>query len=247
MKSSGLAKVGFEYVNVDDFWYQCPGSQGPNVDHYGRWVTDATKFPPAARERHPGGRRLRARLGLKFGLYVTPGISKQAVAQNTPIEGTPYTADHIAATAVETNYNCGGMVGIDYTKPGAQAFIDSWANQFASWGVDYLKIDGVGTHDIADVQAWSEALQQTGRPIHLELSNNLDIGTRAPGRSTPTAGAPAATSSATAAERQQLPADRLGQRRVPVRPGRRSGSRTAAPAPSTTTTRWRSATAATTA
>src|SRR5215475_1936632 len=44
MKSSGLAGVGYQYVNLDDFWYQCPGSQGPNVDSNGRWVIDATKF-----------------------------------------------------------------------------------------------------------------------------------------------------------------------------------------------------------
>jgi hypothetical protein len=42
--------------------------------------------------------------------------------------------------------------------------------------VDYVKIDGVGTSDVPDVQAWSKALVQTGRPIHLELSNNLAIG-----------------------------------------------------------------------
>ncbi|HEX4705492.1 MAG TPA: CBM35 domain-containing protein [Pseudonocardiaceae bacterium] len=176
MKSSGLAAVGYQYINLDDFWYQCPGSQGPNVDQFGRWVTDATKFPASgatdgiqvvADHVHADG--------LKFGLYVTPGISKQAVAQNTAIEGTPYHADDIATTSTEHNYNCKGMVGIDYTKPGAQAFIDSWANQFASWGIDYLKIDGVGSPDVPDVQAWSSALRQTGRPIHLELSNNLNI------------------------------------------------------------------------
>src|SRR5258708_5274742 len=50
MKKSGLAKAGYLYVNVDDFWYQCPGSQGPNVDEYGRWVIDATKFPPSGSE-----------------------------------------------------------------------------------------------------------------------------------------------------------------------------------------------------
>ena len=177
MKSSGLARVGFQYVNVDDFWYECPGSQGPNVDSYGRWVTDPTKFPPDGTEN---GIQAVAdyvhHLGLKFGLYVTPGISAQAVAQNTPIEGTPYTADQIAEPSVsEHNYNCGGMVGIDYSKPGAQAFIDSWADEFASWGVDYLKLDGVGSFDIPDVQAWSQALRQTGRPIHLELSNSLAI------------------------------------------------------------------------
>ncbi|MCW2933262.1 MAG: glycoside hydrolase clan [Actinomycetia bacterium] len=177
MKSSGLASVGYQYVNVDDFWYQCPGSQGPNVDSYGRWVIDTTKFPSSG-----GVNGIEATanyvhsLGLKFGLYVTPGISKQAVAQNTPIEGTSYTADQIAEPSVsEHNYNCGGMVGIDYTKPGAQQFIDSWADELASWGVDYVKIDGVGTPDIPDVQAWSQALQQTGRPIHLELSNSLSI------------------------------------------------------------------------
>jgi hypothetical protein len=176
MKTSGLARAGFQYVNVDDFWYQCPGSQGPNVDQYGRWVIDPTKFPPDGSEN---GIQVVANyvhhLGLKFGLYVTPGISKQAVAQNTPIEGTSYTAAQIATTSSENNYNCGGMTGIDYSKPGAQAFIDSWADEFASWGVDYLKLDGVGSFDIPDVQAWSQALRQTGRPIHLELSNSLAI------------------------------------------------------------------------
>ena len=177
MVSSGLAKLGYQYVNLDDFWYQCPGSQGPDVDQYGRWVIDSTRFPSSGSEN--GIQAVADHVhadGLKFGIYVTPGLSAQAVAQNTPIEGTPYHADDIALPNVsENNYNCGGMVGIDYSKPGAQAFIDSWAKQFASWGVDYLKIDGVGSTDIQDVQAWSQALQSTGRPIHLELSNNLDI------------------------------------------------------------------------
>ena len=176
LKDSGLAKNGFVYANIDDFWYECPGSQGPNVDKYGRWVTDPGKFPARGGEN---GIQVVAdyvhSLGLKFGLYVTPGISKQAVAQNTEIQGTPYHARDIATTTTENNYNCGGMVGIDYSKPGAQTFIDSWAGQFAGWGIDYLKIDGVGTPDQQDVQAWSDALRHTGRPIHLELSNNLDI------------------------------------------------------------------------
>src|SRR5256885_1896377 len=47
MKNSGLAALGYTNINLDDFWYQCPGSQGPNVDHNGRWVTDTTRFPDA--------------------------------------------------------------------------------------------------------------------------------------------------------------------------------------------------------
>ncbi|MEV6010809.1 ricin-type beta-trefoil lectin domain protein [Streptomyces sp. NPDC051976] len=174
MKNSGLSELGYSYVNLDDFWYQCPGGQGPNVDAYGRWVTDTSRFPASG---STDGIQAVAdyvhSLGLKFGLYVTPGISHQAVARNTQILGTSYHAADIATSANERNYNCGGMVGIDYAKPGAQPFVNSWANQFAGWGVDYVKIDGVGADDIGDVQAWSQALRQTGRPIHLELSNQL--------------------------------------------------------------------------
>src|ERR1051325_4023955 len=34
LHNSGLQKLGYENVNLDDFWYQCPGPQGPNVDSY---------------------------------------------------------------------------------------------------------------------------------------------------------------------------------------------------------------------
>src|ERR1700727_154550 len=45
MRDSGLQKLGYTYINLDDFWYQSPGPQGPNVDSYGRWVTDPARFP----------------------------------------------------------------------------------------------------------------------------------------------------------------------------------------------------------
>ena len=174
--SSGLHADGYDYVNLDDFWYDCPGGQGPDVDSNGRWVTNASTFPPSG---STNGIEVVANyvhsLGLKFGIYVTPGISDQAVADKSPIAGTSYTANEIADGASESNYNCGGMQGIDFSKPGAQAFINSWADEFASWGVDYLKLDGVGPSDTADVQAWSTALNQSGRPIVLELSNSLNI------------------------------------------------------------------------
>ena len=47
----------------------------------------------------------------------------------------------------EKNYNCKHMYGIDYGKPGARAFIDSW----------------------------SSALRNSGRAIDFALSNNLPI------------------------------------------------------------------------
>jgi alpha-galactosidase len=171
MKSSGLSAHGFSYINLDDFWMAC-NSNGPEVDGNGRWIANPATFPGgiAAVASHVHSD------GLKFGLYVTPGIPENAVLANTPIAGTSDTADQIANTSVtEANYNCQHMDGINYSAPGAQAYINSWADEFASWGVDYVKIDGVGAGDIPDVQAWSTALQQSGRPIALELSNGLAI------------------------------------------------------------------------
>ncbi len=171
MKSSGLSTHGFSYINLDDFWMAC-NSNGPEVDANGRWIADPAKFPGgiAAVASHVHAD------GLKFGIYVTPGIPQNAVLANSPILGTSNTAGQIAETSVaETNYNCQHMDGINYSAPGAQAYINSWADEFASWGVDYLKIDGVGAGDIPDIQAWSTALQQSGRPIALELSNSLAI------------------------------------------------------------------------
>jgi len=171
MVSSGLAAHGFVYVNLDDFWQKCD-AEGFVVDGNGRWVVDTAKFPSGIRALadYVHGK------GLKFGFYVTPGIAKNAVTLNTPIAGTSLHAQDIAdTTRTEKNYNCHNMYFIDYSKPGAQEFVNSWADQFASWGVDYLKIDGVGSSDIPDVQAWDTALRQTGRPINYALSNNLPI------------------------------------------------------------------------
>ena len=144
LHNSGLQELGYQYINLDDFWYQCPGPQGPKVDAYGRWITDPAKFPPQA---DSDGIKVVAdyvhSLGMKFGTYVTPGISKQAVSRNTPIKGTSYTAAQIAQPSVkENNYNCKGMVRIDYSKPGAQEYTNSWLEMLALWGVDYIKIDG---------------------------------------------------------------------------------------------------------
>jgi hypothetical protein len=90
----------------------CNGT-GPEVDGNGRWVADTTKFPggikAVADHVHADG--------LKFGLYVTPGIAENAVLANTPIAGTSYHAKDIAETSVsEKNYNCKHMYGIDYTR-----------------------------------------------------------------------------------------------------------------------------------
>ncbi len=169
---SGLSAKGYVYVNLDDFYQKCDAN-GFVVDGFGRWAVDTAKFPGGIKALSD---YVHAK-GLKFGFYVTPGIAKNAVTRNTPVEGTAYHAADIADTAatMHKNYNCKNMYRLKWSHPGAQAFINSWANQMASWGVDYLKIDGVDATTIADVEAWDRALRQTGRPINFALSNNLPI------------------------------------------------------------------------
>jgi hypothetical protein len=169
--SSGLTSAGYQYINIDDGWYQCPSSAGPNVDANGRWVINQTNYPNVGSEN--GIQALAAyvhSLGLKFGIYETPGISSQAVSANTPILGTSYTADQIATTKAQNNYNCGGMVGINFSKPRAQAYENSVVDELASWGVDYIKLDGITNSNSADVQAWQAAIQQSGRPMVLNIT-----------------------------------------------------------------------------
>jgi hypothetical protein len=167
-----LQKHGYRYLNVDSGW------QG-SYDAFGRPIPDTTRFPKGmadlARYVHHNGQKL--------GIYWIPGINGDLYKLNPPILGTPYHIQDIVRLPLHVANGWGGGDQIDYSKPGAQAYIDSCAALFASWGVDFLKFDGVtpGSDDNdlkidarPDVQAWASALKRTGRPIWLELSWNLD-------------------------------------------------------------------------
>jgi alpha-galactosidase len=168
---ASLQRYGYQYVNIDAGWFK-------GVDQYGRQTWDPTLFP--------GGISTVAayvhKLGLKLGIYLTPGIPAEAVAANSPILGTPYHISDIADTATPGNTAGQGAARIDFGKPGAAAYVQSQANLLASWGVDYLKMDFVGpgggrvaADNRPDIEAWHTAIAKTRRPIHLELSNSLSF------------------------------------------------------------------------
>jgi alpha-galactosidase len=165
-----LRSHGYQYINIDSGWTD-------HLDAYGRDAWNTTKFPHGI----PALAAYVHHLGLKFGIYMLPGIPKAAVAANTPILGTPYHAADIADTTTEGNTYTDSW-RIDYSKPGAASYVQSYADLFASWGVDYIKMDFVGpggglhpADNRADIEHWHYALQNSGRPIHLELSNSLSF------------------------------------------------------------------------
>jgi alpha-galactosidase len=61
--------------------------------------------------------------------------------------------------------------GVDMAKPGAQAYYDSIAQLYASWGVDLVKADDMSSpYREPEIHALSMALKKSGRPIVLSLS-----------------------------------------------------------------------------
>ncbi len=99
------------------------------------------------------------------------GIPKQAVEQNLPIAGSAFHAADAADTSDLCPWNTYNY-GLDPAKPAAQAYYDSIAQQYASWGVDLIKIDCISDHPYKgeEIRMISEAIGKSGRPMVLSLS-----------------------------------------------------------------------------
>ena len=137
--ASGLQAHGFVYINLDSGW------QG-SFDNSGRPIPNSTTFPDiAALVAHIHQNEQKA------GIYWIPGVEYPAVVADSPILGTPYHIQDILAVP----YRAGNAFGtrgttspyhykIDFTKSGAQEYMNSVVDLFASWGFDLIKLDGVG-------------------------------------------------------------------------------------------------------
>ncbi|MET7909436.1 carbohydrate-binding protein [Streptomyces avermitilis] len=180
--ASKLKKYGYEYVNIDAGWWM-DKSWKTGFDQYGRQTPDPVRFPHGMKSvaDHIHSK------GLKAGIYLPVGLEKGAYGDGkTPIWNAPgcTTADLVYSDLRTTN-GWDNAYKIDFDEPCAQKYIDSQAQQFADWGYDFLKLDGVGPgsfksgdnyNNVADVAAWHQAIAATGRPLHLEISWSLDIG-----------------------------------------------------------------------
>jgi alpha-galactosidase len=174
-----LAKYGWRYIVVDIQWYE-PNAQGHDyqpgapltMDEYGRLLPAVNRFPSSANGAgfKPLADYVHSK-GLKFGIHIMRGIPRQAVEKNLPIKGTPHRAADIADKDNSCRWNP-DMWGVDTTKPGSQAYYDSIADLYASWGVDFIKADDMGSHlyQPAEMKALSMAIRKTGRPMVLSIS-----------------------------------------------------------------------------
>lgn len=176
--AENLKRFGWEYVVVDEGWYleNLQVNDTSNVrfqmDGYGRYVPVPARFPSAGKELtfKPLAGYLHS-LGLKFGLHIIRGIPREAVAENLPIESSSFHAADAADTSDLCPWNKYNY-GLNPAHPAAQAYYDSLARQYASWGVDFIKIDCISDHPYKgdEIRMFSEAIAKSGRPMVLSLS-----------------------------------------------------------------------------
>ena len=175
-----LRDAGWEYVVVDIRWFvENDKAGGYNqtdpryvMDEWGRYQPALNRFPSAADGAgfKPLADYIHAK-GLKFGIHIMRGIPRVAVQACTPVKGTDgITADRIynedrLCTWLRDNYS------VDASQPGAQEYYNSLFELYASWGVDYIKIDDLSSpYHKEEIELIRRAIDGCGRPIVLSTS-----------------------------------------------------------------------------
>jgi len=193
-----LLPFGWNYAVIDEGWFfenpqdrNTPDKLRYAIDPYGRYVPVPARFPSAPAKSglitaYTGpipklaatieetsfaalGAWVHAQ-GLKFGIHIVRGIPRASVERGLPIEGSTFhtqdAADETDACPWDpTNW------GVK-DNPAGQAWYDSLLRQYASWGVDLLKVDCIADrpYKVTEIRMIRRAIDKTGRPMVLSLS-----------------------------------------------------------------------------
>lgn len=178
--AKNLKQFGWEYCVVDIRWFvENDKAGGYNqtdpryvIDEFGRYQPAVNRFPSAKDGK--GFKELADYIhskGLKFGIHIMRGIPKIAVEQKLPIKGARgITADQIYSTELQCPWLRDNYT-IMANKPGAQEYYNSLFELYASWGVDFIKIDDLSRpYHKAEIELIRKAIDGCGRPIVLSTS-----------------------------------------------------------------------------
>ncbi len=174
-----LKPHGWQYVVVDIRWFvENTKAGGYNqrdpryvMDEYGRFTPAVNRFPSATDGKGfgPLADYVHGK-GLKFGIHLMRGIPVEAVKKNTPILGSDARAADIYSTRQQCRW-LRDMYTIVADRPGAQEYYDSIFKLYASWEVDYVKIDDLSRpYHEAEIELIRKAIDGCGRPMVLSLS-----------------------------------------------------------------------------
>jgi alpha-galactosidase len=176
-----LKPFGYTYAVIDEGWYMVNPEDRPKpdllkyaIDKNGRFIPVTARFPSALQNgRNEGFHALANSVhakGLKFGVHVVRGIPRESVLRNLPIEGSVFKAQDAADQSDPCPWDPTSW-GIKDTAAG-QAWYDSLLRQYATWGVDFLKVDCIADHPYKanEIRQIKLAIQRSGRDIVLSLS-----------------------------------------------------------------------------
>lgn len=176
-----LKPFGYQYAIIDEGWFlknphdlKTPEKVVYALDANGRYTPVPERFPSAM----VGGNNLGFRglsdfvhgQGLKFGIHIIRGIPRESVQRNLPVADSKFRAQDAADTSDPCPWDP-TTFGVRDNAAG-QAWYDSLLSQYASWGVDFIKVDCISDHPYkpAEIRMLHKAIVRTGRPIVLSLS-----------------------------------------------------------------------------
>jgi hypothetical protein len=195
-----LLPFGWRYAVIDEGWFfanpqdrPTPGKLRYAIDPFGRYVPVPARFPSAVVKGSPSpvlspsdathkfsatlqdtsfaalGAWVHAQ-GLHFGIHIVRGIPRASVERNLPIQESGFHAQDAADPSDACPWDPTNW-GVRDNAAG-QAWYDSLLRQYASWGVDLLKVDCIADHPykLDEIQMIRRAIDKTGRPIVLSLS-----------------------------------------------------------------------------
>jgi len=190
-----LLKYGWNYAVIDYIWWHPnPGEWNnpkmrhghPNIryapdgkpldpttiDQYGRLLPAVERFPSAADGKgfKPLADYVHSK-GMKFGIHIMRGIHREAYYYDLPIKGIDLSARDIAEP-LDTCRWCNHMFGVDPEKNGAQEYYDSLFELYASWEIDFVKVDDImyPEYHKEEIEMIRKAIEKCGRHMVLSLS-----------------------------------------------------------------------------
>jgi alpha-galactosidase len=199
---SKLKPAGYQYAVIDEGWFfENPAARPTpekliyDLDRYGRYVPYVGRFPSAITTStvapaiydgsHPEAPKYIARVGdssfaelgkwvheqgLKFGIHIVRGIPRASVERNISIEGSEFHAQDAADQSDACPWDPTNW-GVKNNAAG-QAWYDSLMRQYATWGVDLIKVDCIASHPykVDEIRMIRRAIDKTGRAMVLSLS-----------------------------------------------------------------------------
>jgi len=170
-----MQPFGWNTVVIDYRWYE----PGQPIDANGRYLPATSKYPSATGSN--GFKSLADRIhaiGLNFGIHIMRGVPRKSFTANNTIAGSTYTTQQAGDSGDPCPWD-DHMWGVRGDTAAGQAWYDSLFAQYASWGIDFIKIDDMlsntsRVYHQAEVDAIKKAIDKSGRSIVLSLSPGPD-------------------------------------------------------------------------